>query len=100
MLAIMVLSSFSMPLPNITTYLLFGLLFVLNKFAGAGIPGGTIMVSLPILKSYFGFSDEMQVLITTFYMLIEPVGTMANVTANNFLIIFIQKAWNRIARKA
>lgn len=99
-LAVIILNSFAYPLPTFSTYLLFGFCFVLNKFAGAGIPGGTIMVSLPILQHYLGFSEEMLALITAFYMLIDPITTTGNVTANNFLVIFIKKAWGRITHKA
>ncbi|MBP5191330.1 MAG: cation:dicarboxylase symporter family transporter [Opitutales bacterium] len=99
MLAVMILSNFSLPLPSLSTYLLFGIMFVLNKFAGVGIPGGTVIVSLPILQHYLGFSQEMLALIVAFFMLTDPLGTMANVTANNFLIIFIQKFLKRSTRK-
>jgi Na+/H+-dicarboxylate symporter len=71
--------------------MLFGAFFVLNKFAGAGIPGGTIMVSLPVLQQYLGFNEEMLALIAAFYMLIDPITTTGNVTANNLLIIFVKK---------
>lgn len=99
-LAVIILNSFSFPMPSFTTYLFFGFCFVLNKFAGAGIPGGTIMVSLPILQHYLGFSEEMLALIAAFYMLIDPITTLGNVTANNFLVIFIKKAWGKITGRA
>lgn len=99
-LAVIILTSFSFPMPSFTTYLFFGFCFVLNKFAGAGIPGGTIMVSLPILQHYLGFSEEMLALIAALYMLIDPITTLGNVTANNFLVIFIKKAWGRVTKAA
>lgn len=97
-LAIIIMTSFSCPLPTFSTYLIFGICFVLNKFAGAGIPGGTIMVSLPILQHYLGFTEEMLALIAAIYMLIDPITTTGNVTANNFLVIFIKKTWGRVTR--
>ncbi len=99
-LTVIILHSFGMPMPSMSTYFIFGLCFVMNKFAGAGIPGGSIMVSLPILQHYLGFSEEMLALITAFYMLIDPITTLCNVTANNFLIIFIQSIWEKITHKA
>lgn len=99
-LAVIILTSFSYPLPTFGAYLFFGFCFVLNKFAGAGIPGGTIMVSLPILQNYLGFSEEMLALIAAFYMLIDPITTAGNVAANNFLVIFIKKTWGRITGQA
>lgn len=98
-LAVIILNTFGYPMPDLHTYLFFGFCFVLNKFAGAGIPGGTIMVSLPILQHYLGFSESMLALIAALYMLIDPMTTAGNVTANNFLVIFIEKAWGRFTRK-
>ncbi|MDR0755349.1 MAG: dicarboxylate/amino acid:cation symporter [Puniceicoccales bacterium] len=97
-LAMIILNSFSYPMPSVLTFVGFGCCFVLNKFAGAGIPGGSIMISLPILQTYLGFNEEMLALITACYMLIDPLTTSGNVTANNLLIIFIEKAWARITK--
>jgi Na+/H+-dicarboxylate symporter len=97
-LAMIILNSFSCPMPSMLTFIGFGCCFVLNKFAGAGIPGGSIMISLPILQTYLGFNEEMLALITACYMLIDPLTTAGNVTANNLLIIFIEKAWALITK--
>ena len=96
-LAIMVLSGFGHPMPNFTAFMHFGILFILNKFAGAGIPGGSVMVSLPILEHFFGFGAEMLALMTTFYMFLDPFATAANVAANNLFVLYIQKVWNKIS---
>ncbi len=90
-MAIIILNTFNCALPTWQSFMLFGAFFVLNKFAGAGIPGGTIMVSLPVLQQYLGFNEEMLALIAAFYMLIDPITTTGNVTANNLLIIFVKK---------
>ena len=58
------------------------------------------MVSLPILQHYLGFNEEMLAVIAAFYMLIDPITTLGNVTANNFLVIFIKKAWGKITGRA
>ena len=97
-LTVMVLSGFGYPMPNFISFVYFGILFILNKFAGAGIPGGSVMVSLPILERFFGFTPEMLALMTTFYMLLDPIATATNVTANNFFVLYIQKVWKRIGR--
>ena len=97
-LTVMVLSGFGYPMPNFISFVYFGILFILNKFAGAGIPGGSVMVSLPILERFFGFTPEMLALMTTFYMLLDPIATATNVTANNFFVLFIQKVWREMGR--
>ena len=97
-LAVLVLNGFGQPLPSVWAFMHFGILFILNKFAGAGIPGVSVMVSLPILEHVFGFNAEMLALMTTFYMLLDPVATATNVTANNFFVLYIQRVWKKIGR--
>jgi len=90
-MSLIVISGFGHRMPTFLEFATFGLFFVLNKFAGAGIPGGTIMVSLPILQKTLGFSPEMLGLITTIYIVFDPLATTGNVTANGIFVIFIQK---------
>lgn len=77
-----VLKSFGMPEPSLLTYLIFTAYFVLAKFSVAAIPGGGIIVMLPILEGYLGFNSEMMSLITALYILFDPVITGANVLGN------------------
>jgi Na+/H+-dicarboxylate symporter len=90
-MALIIISGFGAHTPTFTEFATFGLFFVLNKFAGAGIPGGTIMVSLPVLQKTLGFTPEMLGLITAIYIVFDPVATTGNVTANGLFVIFIQK---------
>ncbi len=77
-----VLKSFGIPEPSLTNYLVFAVYFVLAKFSVAAIPGGGILVMLPILEAYLGFNAEMMSLITALYILFDPVITCANVLGN------------------
>jgi Na+/H+-dicarboxylate symporter len=77
-----VLKSFGMAEPSLFNYLIFTFYFVLAKFSVAAIPGGGIIVMLPILESYLGFNGEMMSLITALYILFDPVITCANVFGN------------------
>ena len=89
MMAIIILQIYGMPSPDLIQYLYFAFLFVLSKFAVAAIPGGGIIVMLPILEAQFGFNQDMAVLITALYILLDPIITTANVYANNlFAILF------------
>jgi Na+/H+-dicarboxylate symporter len=81
-LAYAVLKSFGMAEPSLLNYLTFSLYFVIAKFSVAAIPGGGILVMLPILEAYLGFSAEMMSLITALYVLFDPVITCANVLGN------------------
>lgn len=81
-LAFAILKSFGMEEPSMINYLIFTCYFVLAKFSVAAIPGGGILVMLPILEGYLGFNSDMMSLITALYILFDPVITCANVFAN------------------
>jgi Na+/H+-dicarboxylate symporter len=76
------LKSFGMEEPTLLNYLIFNFYFVLAKFSVAAVPGGGIIVMLPILETYVGFNPEMMSLITALYILFDPVITCANVLGN------------------
>lgn len=80
--AFAVMSSFGVVEPSFFTYLAFAFYFVLAKFSVAAVPGGGILVMLPILEAYLGFNAEMLSLITALYILFDPVITAANILGN------------------
>lgn len=86
-----VMKSFGIPEPTLLMYLVFIFYFVLAKFSVAAIPGGGIIVMLPILENYLGFSPEMLSLMTALYILFDPVITSANILGNGGFAKFIDK---------
>lgn len=62
--AFAVLKNYGIEEPSLVNYLIFALYFVLAKFSVAAVPGGGILVMLPILESHLGFNAEMMSLIT------------------------------------
>lgn len=76
------LSSFHMPLPSFLEYFVFTCYFVIAKFSVAAVPGGGILVMLPLLEAYLGFTPEMLSIITALYILFDPVITCANILGN------------------
>ncbi len=80
--AFAVLKSFGLPCPTFWTYLTFTLYFVLAKFSVAAIPGGGIIVMLPILEKYLDFQSDMLTLITALYILFDPIITSVNILGN------------------
>ncbi len=80
--AFAVMKNYGMTEPLFYSYLIFALYFVLAKFSVAAIPGGGILVMLPVLESQLGFTAEMGSLITALYILFDPVITCANVLGN------------------
>ncbi len=87
--AFAVLQNFGMGQPELFAYMTFAFYFVMAKFSVAAIPGGGIIVMLPILESYLGFNAEMMSLITALYILFDPLITCANVLGNGaFSMLF------------
>lgn len=80
--AFAILHSFGLPAPAFGDYLFFALYFVLAKFSVAAVPGGGILVMLPILESQLGLQGEMIPLITALYILFDPVITCFNILGN------------------
>ena len=81
-LALAILVSFGMGLPSVIDFFVFTVFFVFAKFAVAAVPGGGILVMIPILETYLGFTPEMIVLITSLYILFDPIITSANIFGN------------------
>ncbi len=81
-LAYAILKSFGMVPPTYINYLIFTFYFVIAKFSVAAVPGGGILVMLPILEKYFHFNSEMLSMITTLYILFDPIITGFNVFGN------------------
>lgn len=86
-----VLKSFLMPEPTLIEYVFFTFYFVLAKFSVAAIPGGGIIVMLPILQKYLGFNGDMMSLVTTLYILFDPVITSINILGNGAFAQLIDK---------
>jgi len=90
-----VLKNYGMPEPTLMSYLVFTLYFVLAKFSVAAIPGGGIIVMLPILEAYLGFNTDMMSLITALYILFDPVITCANVLGNGAFAKLMDRVLSR-----
>jgi Na+/H+-dicarboxylate symporter len=93
--AFAILNSYGIAQPHLFTYMIFTGYFVLAKFSVAAIPGGGIIVMLPILEQYLGFNSEMLSLITALYILFDPVITTINILGNGALAQFIDNVYSR-----
>jgi Na+/H+-dicarboxylate symporter len=91
MMAIAIMLSFGKEVPSLLQYLPFAVSFVIAKFAVAAVPGGGILVMLPLLQSYLGFSGEMLGLITALYILFDPITTACNVAGNGAMAVMFDK---------
>lgn len=105
-LAYAVLKNYGMPEPTFYEYFRFMVSFVFAKFSVVAVPGGGVLVMLPILSAYFGFTAEMSALIVALYVLLDPIITTANIIGNGALAkaidilypMFVKKIGGRIGR--
>ncbi len=95
-LALVTLFIFQGTLPAPAVYSIFVCYFCINMLAVAGIPGGGIIVMIPILKMVLGFDDMMISIITTLYFLQDGLGTAGNVMGDGALMIIINKILKRL----
>lgn len=90
-LSLATLITFGLPMPSPSVFIVFALYTALAKYAVAAVPGGVIIVVAPLLEAHLGFSSDMVGLITAIYLICDPFGTTANVTANGvFPLLFTQ----------
>jgi Na+/H+-dicarboxylate symporter len=94
--AFAVLKNFGMPEPTFIGYLIFAFYFVLAKFSVAAVPGGGILVMLPILADHLSFNPEMMSLITALYILFDPIITCANVLGNGGFAMILDKIFTKL----
>lgn len=94
--AFAVMKNFGVAEPTLYAYTIFAFYFVMAKFSVAAIPGGGILVMLPILESNLGFTAEMGSLITALYILFDPVITCANVLGNGGFALALSKVQKKL----
>ena len=78
-LAMVTMLVFQGMLPGFMQYAVFVFYFCTTMFAVSGIPGGGILVMIPILVSQLGFTPQMISIITTLYFLIRPSNKFDNI---------------------
>lgn len=96
--ALGILMTFGQPLPSLEQYLTFALFFVMAKFAVAAVPGGGILVMIPILEKYLNFDSTMISLITALYIMFDPIITSMNILGNGAFAIGFEKLFSRIVK--
>ena len=95
MIAVSIMAAFGFPMPSFLEYLPFAMMFVLSKFAIAAIPGGGILIMIPVLEKSLGFTGEMSAIITAFYILMDPLITTSNVFGNGAFAILANKVMSK-----
>ncbi len=85
------LMSQGMVAPDLTTFLMFSMIFALAQFTAVSVPGGSVVIIIPLLIKYFGFSPEMVGLVATLSVFMEPIGTAHNVHGNSAFALLIKR---------
>ena len=88
------------PLPSLESFALFVVFFCLAKFSATAVPGGGIIVILPILQSQLGFTPEMSSIIIMLDILQDAILTSANVMGNGAFAIICYRLgkWCRLLK--
>lgn len=93
-LALLVMSGCSMPTFDI--YLVFVMYYCLAKFSSAGVPGGGVIVILPVAEQYLGLNADLTSLLATIYILQDSLMTSSNVMANGAFAMITHKIFKKI----
>jgi len=99
LIALSILSNVSLSLPDFSTYSEFAFYFMLAQFGVAAAPGGGILLMIPLLEKYLGFTDNMSAFITAVYILFDPAETSTNILGNSALTIGLLKYKNILSVK-
>lgn len=96
MTAMALLSIFGHSWPDLLSFLPFVMACSIAKLSCVGVPGASVLVVLPVLQSYLGFTPEMTTVLTTIYILQDSFGTAANVMGNGSFALIIQSLYKKV----
>ncbi|WPX97532.1 cation:dicarboxylate symporter family transporter [Candidatus Fokinia crypta] len=90
---------YGFPAIDIYSYIIFTVYFVIAKFSILAIPGGGIIVMLPILQHCFGYGERELATITALYILLDFLITFVNVLANAMFMVLLNRVVIRVNYK-
>jgi len=93
-LALLVMAGYG--LPSFYAYLVFVMYYCLAKFSSAGVPGGGVIVILPVVEQYLGLNADLTSLLATIYILQDSLMTSSNVMANGAFAMITHKIFKKI----
>lgn len=76
-------------LPDVEKLVLFCALLAVFAIGAPGVPGGTVMASLGLIKSVLGFNEDGIALMLAIFALQDSFGTACNVTGDGALTLFL-----------
>ncbi|TGW15392.1 cation:dicarboxylase symporter family transporter [bacterium NHP-B] len=87
--AIAILYMTGSPMPTLAQGLVFVGCYTLARFFNACVPGGGILVMTPFVEKYLGLGPAWVGLLTTLYVLQDPLITFINTLGNGLLSLFV-----------
>lgn len=85
-------------LPSLSVFWVYALHYCLVKFSAAGVPGGGVIVILPVVQDCLGLDATLVPLLQTIYMLQDPVLTSTNVMGNGAFSLIAHRVLQPIMR--
>ncbi|MDP3372446.1 MAG: cation:dicarboxylase symporter family transporter [Candidatus Paracaedibacteraceae bacterium] len=86
-------------LPTWPVFLLYTMHYCLVKFSAAGVPGGGVIVILPVVRDYLGLDETATTLLATIYVLQDPILTSANVMGNGAFAMVTHRLLKPLLKK-
>jgi Na+/H+-dicarboxylate symporter len=83
-------------IPEISSYIWFVVYYCIAKFSCAGVPGGGVIVLIPVFQEHLHMNLEIATLLTTIYILQDSFLTCGNVMGNGAFAIFANKFLKKI----
>jgi Na+/H+-dicarboxylate symporter len=93
-MAMTVMMYFGQPFPSLWSYSVFAFFLIMAKFTVAAIPGGSVVIAIPILQDHLGFTPEMSALMMSLYVLVDPFSTTTNVFGNGAFSLMMTKLFS------
>ncbi|MDR1437431.1 MAG: dicarboxylate/amino acid:cation symporter [Puniceicoccales bacterium] len=90
-LAFALLKSYGIAFPALSCVCLFLVFSIVTKFSVVAVPGGGIIVMLPILERYLGFDAVVCSTMFAIYLLLNPILTVSNVLGNGAFALLAER---------
>lgn len=82
-------------LPSFVEFLPYLWTYVFTKFSGSGVPGGGMIILLPVVEQHLGLSQELSSMVATLYIMQDSLMTASNVMGNGALAIIANKVFKQ-----
>lgn len=99
LIVIFIMKMFGQSFPEFSQYLVFTLFYCIAKFSSAAVPGGGVIVLIPVFEKHLGLSPEAASLVATIYILHDPIFTCGNVMGNGAFAMILKKIMSPFLKK-